>query len=128
MTSEILKIMPSGIPKRSIGKLYIELQLEFHEFQLEEMEKEQDQKLEIILIQLMEIDAAVKSDSAIFTTRIAVCVRQKYGLLSKALLLVINIINMIVETGMKMRFGGDEIFGDSRFFVFLGSKSKFLLS
>ena len=40
---------------------------------------------------------------------------------------------MIVEMGMEMRFGGDEIFGDeifgdSRFFVFLGSKSKFLLS
>ena len=38
------------------------------------------------------------------------------------------IINMIVEAGMEMIFGGDEICGDSRFFVFLGSKSKFLLS
>ena len=35
---------------------------------------------------------------------------------------------MIVEAGMEMRFGGDEICGDSRFFVFLGSKSKFLLA
>ena len=33
------------------------------------------------------------------------------------------IINMIVEAGMEMRFGGD-----SCFFVFLGSKSKFPLS
>ena len=30
--------------------------------------------------------------------------------------------------GMEMRFSEDEICGDSRFFVFLGSKSKFLLA
>ena len=34
-----------------------------------------------------------------------------------------TIINLIVEAGMEMRFCGD-----SRFFVFLGSKSKFLLA
>ena len=34
----------------------------------------------------------------------------------------IAITDLLVEAGMEMRFGGD-----SRFFVFIGSKSKFLL-
>ena len=40
---------------------------------------------------------------------------------------------MLVDLEVEMRFGGneiggDEIGGDSRFFYFLGSKSKFLLA
>ena len=31
-----------------------------------------------------------------------------------------------METGMKMRFGGDEMCGDSRFSDFLGSKNEFI--
>ena len=37
-----------------------------------------------------------------------------------------NITDLLVE--VEMRFGGDEIGGDRRFLVFLGSKSKFLLA
>ena len=39
----------------------------------------------------------------------------------------INNTDLLVDLQVKMRFGGDEIGGDSRFFDFLGSKSKFLL-
>ena len=39
-----------------------------------------------------------------------------------------NITDLLVDLEVEMRFGGDEIGGDSRFFDFLGSKSKFLLA
>ena len=39
-----------------------------------------------------------------------------------------NIINTIVEAGMEMKFGGDEICGVGVFSFFLGSKSKFPLA
>ena len=39
-----------------------------------------------------------------------------------------DITDLLVEVEVEMRFGGDEIGGDSRFYVFLGSKSKFLLA
>ena len=46
--------------------------------------------------------------------------------------MIIKILILIYDRGDgdgdEMRLGGDEICGDSRFFVFLGSKSKFLLS
>ena len=38
------------------------------------------------------------------------------------------ITDLLVDLEVKMRFGGDEIGGDSRFFDFLGSKNKFLLA
>ena len=65
MTSEILKMTSSRIPNRPPGKLYKEFQLEFWEIQLEEMEKELNQKNEMMEIQQIVIDAAVKDDAAI---------------------------------------------------------------
>ena len=38
---------------------------------------------------------------------------------------LINITDLLVDLEVEMRFGGNEIDGDSRFFDFLGSKSKF---
>ena len=58
---EILKMASSEIPSRPPGKLYTEFQLEFWETQLEEMQKEQDQKNEMM-------DAAVKDDAALIYT------------------------------------------------------------
>ena len=43
-------------------------------------------------------------------------------------MLRIAITDLLVDLEVEMRFGGDEIGGDSRFFDFLGSKSKFLLA
>ena len=58
LTSEILKTMSSGILRRPPGKLYTE-------FQLEEMEKEQDQKNVMMETQQIVMDAAVKDYEAI---------------------------------------------------------------
>ena len=58
LTSEILKITSSGIPSRPPGKLNTEIQLE-------EMEKEQDQKNVMMETQQIVMDAAVKDDAAI---------------------------------------------------------------
>ena len=58
MTSEIFKITSSRIPSRQPRKLYTE-------FQLEEMEKEFNQKNEMMEIQQIVIDAAVKDDAVI---------------------------------------------------------------
>ena len=64
VTSEILKMMSSGISSRPPGKLFTEFQLEFCENQLEEMEKELDQKNAMMEIQQIVMDAAVKDDAA----------------------------------------------------------------
>ena len=54
-----------GIPSRRPRKLYTEFQLEFSEIQLEEMEKELDQKNVMMEIQQIVMNAAVKDDAAI---------------------------------------------------------------
>ena len=40
---------------------------------------------------------------------------------------LLYITDFLVDLEVEMRFGGDEIGGDSSFIDFLGSKSKFLL-
>ena len=54
-----------GIPSRPPGKLFTEFQLEFWEIQLEEMEKEQDQKNVMMETKQIVMDAAAKDDVAI---------------------------------------------------------------
>ena len=55
----------SGIPNRPPGKLYTEFQLEFWEIQFEDMEKELDEKNEMMEIQSTAMNAAIKDDTAI---------------------------------------------------------------
>ena len=55
----------SWIPSRQPGKLYIEFQLEFCEIQLEEIQKELDQKNEMFETHSTVINAAIKDNASI---------------------------------------------------------------
>ena len=55
----------SGISSRPPGKLYTEFQIEFWEIQLEEMEKELDEKNEMMETHPIVMDAAIKDDATI---------------------------------------------------------------
>ena len=58
----------SEIPSRPPGKLYTKFQLKFWEIQLEEMEKDEDQKNVMMKTQQIVMDASIKDDAAIVTT------------------------------------------------------------
>ena len=60
----------SRIQGRLLAKLLTQSQLDNLEFKVEDMEKELEEKLEMIAIQVLEMDTASQKDAAIVLQRI----------------------------------------------------------